>query len=68
MTTEREKERKRREAAYRAARKSARGAVRLAGLPQRPPTEHDRPRLSTKAHNVIPGQTSIYGEEVDDAA
>jgi hypothetical protein len=67
MTPKPEKERKQLEAAYRAARKSAGEAWRLAKLPRRPPTEADRTRLGTKPRKVIPGQTDIYGE-VDDAA
>jgi hypothetical protein len=67
-----EKERKQLEAAFRAARKGASEAVRVAKLPKRPPTDADRPRLGASPRKVIPGQTNIYeaiGEEVaDDAA
>jgi hypothetical protein len=42
-------------AAYRAAQRSAREAVRLAGLSRRPPTEHDTPRRPLQPPHVLAG-------------
>jgi hypothetical protein len=49
------------DAAFRSARKAAREAVRLAGLPKRAATEADRPRLPSQPARVLAGQTDIYG-------
>jgi hypothetical protein len=47
--------------AFKSARRAARDAVRLAGLPKRAPTEADRPRLPSQPARVLAGQTDIYG-------
>jgi hypothetical protein len=49
------------DAASKSARRAAREAVRLAGLPKRTPTEADRSRLPSQPARVLAGQTDIYG-------
>jgi hypothetical protein len=52
-------------AAFQAAKRSAREAVRRAALPQRPPTEADRRHgQPVQLPKVLPGQTDIF-EAID---